>query len=346
MIQRAAYLPAEWAPQDAVLLTWPHDQTDWATQLEHIEPVYIDMAKAITRFERLIIVARDLPLRAHIAKLLSHAGVVMSRVRILIATSNDSWARDHGPITVFDGQQMQPLSFTFNGWGGKYPSELDNQINQQLAEQALFKAAIVNIDLVLEGGGIETDGHGTLLLTKQCLLNPNRNPGLDQTAIEQRLNELLYADHFLWLSHGALEGDDTDSHIDTLVRFAPNDTLVYVACDKVDDEHYPELHAMELELKALRNRHGANYRLLPLPWPQAKYSSEGERLPATYANYLIIDGAVLVPIYDDPADEQALAVIAQAYPGREIIGIDCQAVIAQFGSLHCLTMQIPKGTLA
>jgi agmatine/peptidylarginine deiminase len=346
VIQRAAYLPAEWAPQDAVLVTWPHKNTDWADRLEAIESVYIEMAKVITRFERLVIVACDQALRARIALRLSHAGIEMGRVRILLSPSNDSWARDHGPITVFDGNQMQPLSFRFNGWGGKYASDLDDQINTALAKQGLFKTTLKHIDLVLEGGGIESDGRGTLLVTRNCLLNPNRNPDLDKAKIESLLKQHLYCTHFLWLNHGAMEGDDTDSHIDTLVRFAPNDTLVYVACDQPEDSHYQELKAMEDELKALRTQQGLAYKLLPLPWPGTKLNSQGERLPATYANYLVIDGAVLVPTYKDAADNAALQVIAEAYPGREVIGINCLPVIAQFGSLHCLTMQLPRDTLA
>ncbi|GAA5217544.1 agmatine/peptidylarginine deiminase [Corallincola platygyrae] len=346
MIQRSAHLPSEWAPQDAVMLTWPHKGTDWADNLASTEAVFIELAKAVTRFERLIIVANDLALRAHIATLLNKAGVEMGRVRILIAESNDTWARDHGPITVFNGHEMQPLSFTFNGWGGKYESDKDNLINDALQEQGVFKTPLKTIPLVLEGGGIESDGLGTLLVTAQCLLNPNRNPSLDKASTETALSEHLFADHFLWLTKGAMEGDDTDSHIDTLVRFAPNDTLVYVACDDENDAHFDELKAMEQELKQLKNRQQQAYSLLPLPWPKAKYDEKGNRLPATYANYLIIDGAVLVPTYQDDADALALDVIAKAYPGREVIGVDCLSIIAQFGSLHCLTMQLPKGTLA
>ena len=204
---------------------------------------------------------------------------------------------------------------------------------------------MVTQGLILEGGSVESDGKGTLLTTRECLLSPNRNPHLDQAAIEQELARCLGADHFLWLAHGYLAGDDTDSHIDTLARLAPDDTILYVHCDDPEDEHFPALAAMEKELAAFRTKGGKPYRRLPLPWPKARFDGEGNRLPATYANFLIINHAVLVPTYRDPKDSEALAVVAEAFPGREVIGIDCLPLIFQHGSLHCITMQLPEGVL-
>jgi agmatine deiminase len=202
------------------------------------------------------------------------------------------------------------------------------------------------IGLILEGGSIESDGKGTILTTAECLLNPNRNPHLSRQEIEEELLSLLGAEEVLWLENGYLAGDDTDSHIDTLARFAPDDTILYVACDDPDDEHFESLKAMREELETFRTRDDKPYRLLPLPWPQARHDENGQRLPATYANFLVINGAVLVPTYDDPSDATALKIIAKAFPGRKIIGIDCLPLIEQHGSLHCVTMQMPKGVLA
>jgi agmatine deiminase len=197
----------------------------------------------------------------------------------------------------------------------------------------------------LEGGSIESDGCGTLLTTSQCLLNPNRNPDLNSEQIEKELRDTLGCQRILWLHHGHLLGDDTDAHVDTLARLAPNDTILYVVCDDPRDEHYPALSRMAEELAAFRTEAGQPYRLLPLPWPAARFDDDGQRLPATYANFLIINGAVLVPTYDDPQDAQALITVGAAFPDREIIGIDCSAIILQHGSLHCLTMQLPQGVL-
>ena len=201
------------------------------------------------------------------------------------------------------------------------------------------------LDMVLEGGGIEINEHGVLLTTSECLLNKNRNPDLNPADIEVLLKEHLGATRFLWVDHGYLAGDDTDSHIDTLVRFAPNNTLVYVQCDDKTDEHFSALDAMEKQLKTFKTADNTPYNLIELPWPKAAYDDEQTRLPATYANYLIINNAVLVPTYNDANDERALAQVQKAYPQHTIIGVNCQPIIEQFGSLHCITMQLPRGFL-
>jgi agmatine deiminase len=270
----------------------------------------------------------------------------MERVRLISCPTNDTWARDFGPIAIEEYGEQVLLDFGFNGWGLKFAAHRDNQITRHLAGLGLFTARHQPVGLILEGGSIESDGNGTLLTTAECLLNPNRNPHLRKSDIELALGHRLGADHILWLENGYLVGDDTDSHIDTLARLCPNDTICYVKCDDPDDEHYSALQAMEAELHAFRTRSGAAFRLLPLPWPKATFDEDGERLPATYANYLVINGAVLVPTYDDPADAAALATVAAAYPEREIIGIDCRPLILQHGSLHCVTMQLPQGVLA
>lgn len=340
-------LPAEWEPQDAVLLTWPHDQSDWAPTLHEVEPVFVAIAVAVCARETLLVVLRDAPHRAHVESLLRAAGVDLSRVRALIAPSNDTWARDHGPITVFAGGKPRLLDFVFNGWGGKFEAALDDAITARLQEAGVFGAvARERIDFVLEGGSLESDGAGTLITTHECQHHAGRNPALDTAAIEAQLTQAFGLQRVLWLHHGQLEGDDTDGHIDTLVRLCDAHTLAYQRCDDATDPHFAELAAMETEVKALRTAAGEPYRLVPLPWPSAKRHADGRRMPATYANFLILNGAVLVPTYRDANDALALERLRGAFPDRDVIGIDCLPLIAQGGSLHCVTMQLPAGTLA
>ena len=268
------------------------------------------------------------------------------RVITVPAPANDTWARDHGPITVDTADGPALLDFRFNAWGDKFPWEKDDALNRHLANAGIFgKHPLQPVDFVLEGGSIESDGAGTLLTTSECLLTPSRNPSMDRTAIEQLLEEVLGVDRILWLNHGYLAGDDTDSHIDTLARFCAPDHICYVTCPDVADEHYSALAAMEEELQEFRQADGTPYRLTPLPWPDPIYDEDGERLPATYANFLIINGAVLLPVYDVPQDEEAVRIMAGIFPDREIIPIDCRPLIYQHGSLHCVTMQIPAGVV-
>ncbi|MFL6711367.1 MAG: agmatine/peptidylarginine deiminase [Sulfurifustis sp.] len=340
------YLPPEWAPQSGVMLTWPHAQTDWAPRLASVEPVFAAIVREIARREGALIACHDEAHRSHVQATLAAADVNMERLVLKIAPSNDTWARDHGPLTVLCRNRPLLLDFQFNGWGGKYAHDLDNLITRRLHEGDAFgSTSLETIDLILEGGAVEVDGSGTLLTTSRCLLAPTRNPRLAREGIEQELRDWLGLNRILWLEHGALEGDDTDSHIDTLARFCDARTIAYVTCDDPSDTHYRELKAMEAELKAFRSADGSPYRLVPLPWPRAQYD-EGRRLPATYANFLIINGAVLVPTYRDPADAVALRRLGECFPGREIVGIDCLPAIAQNGSLHCLTMQLPEGVLS
>lgn len=302
---------AEWEPQRCVQLTWPHAETDWAPMLAEITAVYEEMTREIQKREPVLVVD-DIP-------------------------HNDTWARDHGFITVEepDGTKVL-LDFQFNGWGQKFPAELDNQINRHLHERGLVEGRYEpHLDFVLEGGSIESDGRGTIFTTRCCLMAPHRNQPLTQQQIEERLKQFLGAERVVWLEHGSLIGDDTDGHIDTLVRICPDDTLLYTG----GDGDHPDLDDMERELQALRTLDGQPYRLLKLPLPRPIYD-DGDRLPATYANYLVINGAVLVPTYNQPdLDAEAMRIVGQAYPDREIVGIDCRPVIRQHGSLHCCTMQ-------
>lgn len=336
-------LPAEWQTQSAVLLTWPHADTDWQPWLASIEKTYGEIAAAISRFQLVVIACHNKAIETSVLTQLSNLEVDVTKVRTFIAPCNDTWARDHGPITVTNEQGETCIcDFTFNAWGNKYQASLDDLITTSLIQQEFCQLQQYrNIDLILEGGSIESDGNGTLLTTETCLLNPNRTNDLTKQELEQALIEVLGVKQVHWLSHGYLPGDDTDAHIDTLARFSP-DGIVYVAAGDESNEVNAELAKMEQELQTLKNAQNIPYKLYPLPLPAPIHNADGEPLPATYANYLIINDAVLVPTYQDSQDTVALDVIAQAYPDREIIGIDCTTVIEQFGSLHCLTMQLPK----
>jgi agmatine deiminase len=322
-----------------VLICWPHEKTDWAPHLQEAEAVFADIAEAVTRFEKLIVVAHN---ESAVRTKLKNCGVNMKNVALYEIESNDTWARDFGPITIYEDGKPILLDFTFTGWGGKFEAGLDNQITAKLHAMGAFdKTPLRSVDLILEGGSIESDGQGTLLTTAECLLNPNRNAQLSKTQVESRLTAELGIKNFQWLENGWLAGDDTDAHIDTLARLCPNDTVLYVKCSDPADEHFPALRNMEDELKKMDH-----LRLLPLPWPAARFDESGNRLPATYANFLIINGAVLVPTYNDSTNDAcALATVKKAFPDREIIGTDCSSLILQHGSLHCVTMQIPKGVL-
>jgi len=313
-------LPAEWESQSGIQLTWPHSNTDWAPMLKKISKTYSEMAEAIKKHEDLLIVGPP---------------------------TNDTWARDHGFITLVsdDGQPPLLLDFKFNGWGEKFPYRLDNALNRRLFEEGRFKGNYIDhLDFVLEGGSIESDGKGTIFTTTCCLMAPHRNQPLTRDEIEDRLKDYLCAERIVWIDYGKLTGDDTDGHIDTLVRICPNDTLLYVGCDDPKDEQYEELRLMEEQLQTFRTLEGNPYHLVKLPMPHPIYDEDHVRLPATYANFLIMNGAVLCPTYNQKDnDATTLRLIGEVFPDREIIGIDCRSVIRQHGSLHCCTMQFPEG---
>ena len=373
-------LPAEWEPQDFVLLVWPNETTDWAPYLEEIRQTVAEMVRTIARHEDVMLLSmfmNDVPEELR----------EMPNVYVIELPNDDTWARDFGPIVLKSTLPANPsadgegegdeeqnkdrlwLDFRFNGWGGKFLADWDNMIPLKLwalygfLDEADYED---HQDFVLEGGSIETDGQGTLFTTSQCLLAPHRNQPLTKEQIEEQLKHRLRVSRVVWLDYGNLVGDDTDGHIDTIVRCAPDDTLVYVGCDDPADEQYADFHALEEQLKTLRTADGQPYRLLRLPMPDAIYEVEGdcvavqssnvaarrskvqevqgERLPATYANFLVINGAVLVPTYNQPAkDAEALRVVQQAFPDREMVPIDARTIIRQHGSVHCLTMQVPEG---
>lgn len=333
--------PAEWEPQSAILLTWPHAHTDWKDILDEVEQTYFDLARAILTTQNLILSCEDATRLVTVnATLQPYAEAHNTQLRCYRVPADDTWTRDHGPVSLIENEERILLDFRFNAWGDKFAANKDDKINRELAAQEAFgKTHLRQVALILEGGSIESDGQGTLLTTSTCLLNPSRNAGMFKTELEQILQETLGVKHILWLENGHLAGDDTDAHIDTLARFIDPGTICYVRCDDPKDEHFLSLSNMENELKHFRTPTGEAYRLIPLPMPEAIYEQE-QRLPATYANFLITNHQVLVPVYGVPQDSAALTTLGNCFPHRDIVPIQCNSLIKQHGSLHCITMQI------
>lgn len=346
MTKQNYIFPAEWHRQSCVQLTWPHADTDWQPYLDEIQETFVQIAKAVAQYERLIIAARNTD---DVRSLLEESLTAeeMQRVSIYECDNDDTWARDHAFITLVGTEKDVPcrlLDFRFNGWGEKFDAGKDNAINRTLYNKGVFHGCerIDCDDFVLEGGSVESDGQGTVLTTSVCLMAPNRNQPMTQDEVEAVLKERLCARKIVWLDHGQLIGDDTDGHIDTIARLCPGNTVLYVGCDDDADPQYTDLKALEKQLREATNADGIPFRLLRLPMPDAIHF-DGERLPATYANFLILNGAVIVPTYDQPDnDALALSLVAEAFPGYDIIGIDSRIIIRQHGSIHCLTMQYPE----
>lgn len=315
-------MPAEWEWQSAVLIAWPHSGTDWRDSLQIVEQCYISIAEAITADEQLIIVTPDITSARKATQHLDQSRISFQQIQ-----TNDTWTRDYGPISVHTQSETQLLDFGFNAWGNKYPYSFDNSVCAKLAVNGALPHPLINQhEFILEGGSIESDGKGTILTTPSCLLNPNRNPTLNKSQIELQLQESLGAQNVIWLECSPLPGDDTDGHIDTLARFAPNDVILF---------------SSPLIAKQLANATKDKFNLIPLPQPRTIIGSEGQPLPATYANFLVTNNSVLVPTYRQPEqDQEALCTISKAFPGRKAVPIDCTPLIAQHGSLHCSTMQI------
>ncbi len=337
-------LPAEWEPHKLTQITWPSVNSDWAYMLNDVDACYVNLARTIASFEPLLIVTDDKNRVAHLLNKVSLPNIFLYQCPI-----NDTWARDHAFISMLStDNNVSLLDFQFNGWGLKFPSFADNQINAHLFSD-LFSQNTYSPHLrtVLEGGSIESDGRGTILTSSSCLLAKNRNYFKNKQQAEQELAPQLGAQRFLWLDFGYLQGDDTDGHIDTLARFAPNDSIVYVAPPKdCQDPHFEDLTNLEQQIKSFRTSDGTPYHLIPLPMTPPIFDKDSnDRLPATYANFYFVNGAILMPTYNVPTDATALNIMAEAFPSLKIIGLDCSALIRQHGSLHCSTMQFPSSLI-
>lgn len=343
--------PAEWEAQDAILLAWPHAETDWAENLADVQASYVALIGAICRFQRALLIVPDVAIEAEVRLRLQHDPNSPTRLGVVHAAYDDTWLRDSGPITLTSVTDNPPgdisfllNDFRFTGWGGKFSAARDDLLVSALFGAGKFRnAQLQPWDFALEGGAIEGDGAGSVLTTFQCL--HQRHPELSREDLRKVLGQMLHVDRVLMLEHGELQGDDTDAHIDTLARFAAVDAIVFQACDDPGDTHYASLADMRDEIEALRTRDGQPYRTFALPWAKPIRAASGRRLAASYANFLIVNGAVLMPAYGAPTDAAAAQVLRIAFPDREVVAIPCRALIEQNGSLHCLTMQLPLGVL-
>lgn len=343
-------LPAEWEKQSGVQLTWPDETTPWY-ELDKVQECYARIAAAVMEHEQLMIVTASVE---EAKKRLAEAAdaqklsIDIDKIHFCECPINDTWARDHGGIAVHgDSGEKYLYDFVFNGWGLKFASDMDNQITKTIFFDGVFSPDVACVDMrpfVLEGGSIDTDGNGTLMTTRECLCSLNRNEYLEQEEIEGELKQAFGLKRVIWLEHGVIAGDDTDSHVDILARFCSPDTIAYTQCEDESDENYAELHAMEEQLKTLRTLDGEPYKLVPLPLPDALYLDD-YRLPGSYANFLIINGAVLVPGSGSEKDEVVRKRLQDVFPDREVKMIDCRALLSGHGGLHCVTMQFPEGWL-
>jgi agmatine/peptidylarginine deiminase len=328
----------EWHDIDAVMLAWPHSQTDWAPWLEEARATYLNVIAAVNRNDAGVIL---LCAPSDVDDLKSRLPE-SARVLIVAASFNDTWMRDYGFITCKDSEgNGSPVEFRFNGWGNKFNATEDNLANQRYLA-SMCKSVLRSSPIVAEGGALEIDENGHLLSTAQCLLNPERNGDMSLSAYEDAFKDMLGCSKVTILQHGHLEGDDTDGHIDTLVRFTPNKGLVIQACNnRPNDSHFEGLKALcdecSLELPEHEQFH------LPLPHIE---NDEGDRLPASYANYLICNKAILLPVYgEEEEDAEAIETVQRAHPNHIVEPIDCSVLVRQYGSLHCISMQVPTNTL-
>ncbi|MBA2727838.1 MAG: agmatine deiminase family protein [Parachlamydiaceae bacterium] len=336
----------EWIEQSGVMLTWPHKH-GWTELLDEADQTFTEIAKVITLYEKILISHYDAAHKAYILKLLENENIDLTKVNFAKAKSNDIWVRDNGPLTVqMENGSLKLLSFSFNAWGGKYPHKDDANLCTTVYKQEFFgNNPMELVDFVLEGCAIEVDGNGSLLTTESVMLNGGRN-NLARADIEKVLKREFGVDRILWLKSGGLLGDDTDGHIDTLARFLDGETICYVSCDDPTDKQYEGLKDMKRELHAMRTLDGKPYRLIALPLPDPQFSPAGLRLPATYANFFLINGALLMPIYGAQQDAEAVHTIKSYATERTVHAVNCRTLIHFYGSLHCATMQLPKGVLS
>jgi agmatine/peptidylarginine deiminase len=323
---------AEFEEQSFTQIIFPHKNTDWKCCLEESRKNFVNIINAIIKYQKCLVVCEDI--KDTKSYFTQHKNLYFVEYE-----TDDCWARDTSALSVEEDKEMKLLDFTFNGWGGKFKADKDNLLTQSISKH--YSKKMQKIDFILEGGAIESNGVDALLTTSKCMLNKNRNKNLDALAITQELNKYLGCTKIHYLNHGYLSGDDTDSHVDTLARFVDAQTIMYVEPPKDEkDEHFAELLRMQDELKLIASEHA--YKLIALPFCDALYFEE-ERLPATYANFLFVNNAVLVPLYGTLQDADALKVFEAFFTNRDVLGVDCSTLIKQHGSLHCVTMNFAKG---
>ena len=324
-------LIAEFEKQSFTQIIFPHEKTDWAPYLKEAQNTFANVINAITQYQKCLVVCYDV--EAVKSRFAPNANLFFVEY-----VCDDTWARDCSALSIEEDGETKLLDFTFTAWGGKFEASRDNLMSQNLSE--CYGAPLEKRDFILEGGGVESNGEGLILTTSECVLNANRNATYSAGEIEKKLKEYFGAKEILILNNGYLSGDDTDSHIDTLARFASPDAIMYVKCEDKSDEHYEALRLMEEELFLLAKKHAL--KLIALPMADALYYDE-ERLPATYANFLFVNGAVIVPTYGGSQDNAALEIFRAAFKDLEVVGVDCGVLVRQHGSLHCVTMNFAAG---
>lgn len=335
---------AEWESCGAILMALPNQDTDWGYIIDEALDQYRRLVRSfVLNGEKVILLTADCEDAARIV-----GEDILDSVRITETVFNDTWTRDYGPLSVIKNGETRAVDFGFNAWGLKFAADKDNLVNLRLAENGIINKSRYrnHRNFILEGGSIDTDGCGTVITTSRCLCSPNRNGGLSKQDINMRLSSLLGAKHILWLDYGALDGDDTDSHVDTLARLCPDNTIVFTGCQNPDDSHFEELLKMKAQLTMFRNAQGEPFNLVELPMPAPVFDNDGNRLPATYANYLVTPKNLFVPIYgDERTDRLACMTLKIVFPDKKVVPVDCRTLLKQHGSLHCATMQLPEEIL-
>ncbi|EAI3898921.1 agamatine deiminase [Campylobacter coli] len=317
----------EWNEQEYLMLSLPHEKSDWKPYLGEIIQAYKEFVRTASEFQKVLLIA---PSKSDFVPFEN-----MANVEFFICDTNDTWIRDFGAIDILEDNHLKALDFTFNAWGNKFQSELDNEVNSKLFKEK-FKEKLTKIDFILEGGSIDFNGEGVMLTSSNCLLNENRNSHLDKSQIEAKLKEIFGLKQIIWLENGFIKGDDTDHHIDTLARFIDKNTIAYSVCEDEEDEHYIPLQKMKKELEA------TGFNLIELPLPKPLYY-KGRRLGATYANFVFVNDALIMPFYKDKNDEIIRQRLAKALPERKIVGVDARVFLRQNGSLHCSCQNRFKG---
>lgn len=333
-------MPAEWETQDAVWLSWPHDEETFP-DLASVKATYLAIVTAITRDEAVHLLVRDADDEREVLRMLAGCpGGVPANLVLHAMDYADVWIRDYGPGFIVNRQEhrLAMIDWTFNAWGNKYPALLEDDLVPGLMNRDLG-LEVFSPGIVLEGGSIDVNGRGTVLTTEQCLLNSNRNPGLRKDEIETILSEYLGCRQVVWLKKG-IAGDDTDGHIDDVARFVGEHTIVCAREERRDDENYQSLEENYRILSSGRDQLGSPFRVIPLPMPSP--FGEPDRLPASYANFLVTNRSVLVPCFHDRNDRNAQAVLSSVFPGRKVVGIDCRALVAGQGAVHCISQQQPR----
>ncbi len=338
-------MPPEWALHKATWLSWPHKLASWPGKFEPVPAVFAEIASWLSSSEEVHINVLDETMETEARQLISslrHDQLLMDRIYFHRIPTNDAWCRDHGPNYVFrecgGKREKVILDWEYNAWGGKYePYDDDNAVPQRVA--SIQGLPFVSTGMVLEGGAIDVNGKGLLLTTEACLLNSNRNPSMDRGDIERELGRYLGIEKVLWLGDG-IAGDDTDGHVDDMARFVDESTVVITVEENPEDENYAPLQANYALLKSFTDLGGKPLRVKKLPMPDPVFF-EGERLPASYANFYIANSVVLVPVYRCPQDREAVAVLEECFPGRKVVGIDCSDLIWGLGAIHCITHEEP-----